>query len=245
VVYQDGCHADFATVRVKTPCAYGDLRSGTNVVLFGDSHAAQWFAALNAVALSRHWRLVVVTKSACPAASALTFLRQFNRNYTECVRWRAAAIDYIRSLRPALVVMSSLATESPPVGATDGVRAWTDGWVSSIRQLRAAGTRLALIADTPRPYTNVPDCVSAHLHDVGTCDTPLAQATSAPRLRASLAAAAAREGVRVVDPVRWLCTTETCPVIVGNVLLYKDDTHLSTAYSTLLAPLLSAALPPA
>src|SRR5262249_18758994 len=77
VIYQDGCHADFATVRVKTPCAYGDLRSGTTVVLFGDSHAAQWFAALNAVALSQHWRLVVVTKSACSAASARTYLPQF------------------------------------------------------------------------------------------------------------------------------------------------------------------------
>src|SRR5262249_29213011 len=46
VIYQDGCHADFVTVRVKTPCAYGDPRSDTNVVLFGDSHAAPWFASL-------------------------------------------------------------------------------------------------------------------------------------------------------------------------------------------------------
>jgi peptidoglycan/LPS O-acetylase OafA/YrhL len=241
VVYQDGCHADFGTATVKTPCAYGDLRSGTTVVLFGDSHAAQWFAALNAVALSRHWRLVAITKSACSAATAPTYLPQFKREYTECERWRGAAVAYIRSLRPALVVMSSIATGVPPLRATDPVRAWTDAWVSTIHALRP--TPLALISDTPAPRTDIPDCVSANYHDLPACVTPLSAALPAAAVRTSVADAATREGVRVVDPVPWLCTATTCPVVVGNVLVYRDDSHLSTAYATLLAPFLSAALP--
>jgi hypothetical protein len=60
-----------------------------------------------------------------------------------------------------------------------------------------------------------------------------------------VAAAAASEGVTVIDPTRWLCTARTCPVIVGNLLVYRDESHLPTAYSTLLAPLLSAELAPA
>jgi hypothetical protein len=38
--------------------------------------------------------------------------------------------------------------------------------------------------------------------------------------------------------VPWLCTAQTCPVIVGNLLVYRDESHLSTAYSSLLARLL-------
>jgi hypothetical protein len=32
-------------------------------------------------------------------------------------------------------------------------------------------------------------------------------------------------------------------VVVGNVLVYRDDSHLTTAYSALLAPLLTQKLP--
>jgi hypothetical protein len=59
-----------------------------------------------------------------------------------------------------------------------------------------------------------------------------------------VAAAAVREGVQVVDPLPWLCTPQTCPVIVGNLLVYRDDSHLSTPYSALLAPFIGAQLAP-
>jgi hypothetical protein len=34
----------------------------------------------------------------------------------------------------------------------------------------------------------------------------------------------------------WICTRTTCAVVVGNLLLYHDDNHLSTAYPVWLAP---------
>ena len=46
---------------------YGDADSSDTIVLTGDSHAAQWLPALERLARERGWRLVAVTKSACPA----------------------------------------------------------------------------------------------------------------------------------------------------------------------------------
>ncbi|SCE65196.1 hypothetical protein GA0070564_101126 [Micromonospora mirobrigensis] len=40
----------------------------------------------------------------------------------------------------------------------------------------------------------------------------------------------------------WLCRA-TCPYVVGNVLVYHHNNHLTTAYSTMLAPLLYSRLP--
>ena len=40
--------------------------SKTTVVLFGDSHAMQWFPALNGLAKEHDWRLVGLTKAARP-----------------------------------------------------------------------------------------------------------------------------------------------------------------------------------
>jgi hypothetical protein len=139
-------------------------------------------------------------------------------------------------------MMSGLTIGTPPAGANDVERAWTDAWVTSFHALRPAGARLVLLADTPWPHGNVPDCVSAHPHDVGSCATPTGQAILVPHLRAMVADAAARERVQVIDPVPWLCTERTCPVIVGNLLVYRDESHLSTAYSTLLARLLNSRL---
>ena len=55
--FLDGCDDGWRDTRV-VPCAYGDRRSTTTVVLFGDSHAPQWFPAFERVAAARHWRLV-------------------------------------------------------------------------------------------------------------------------------------------------------------------------------------------
>jgi hypothetical protein len=40
-----------------------------------------------------------------------------------------------------------------------------------------------------------------------------------------------------------MCTDDECPVIIGNVLVYKDDSHISATYSHLVAPLLEQAMP--
>jgi hypothetical protein len=66
-MYADGCHLNPS--ETETPeCVYGNLSSKTTVVLFGDSHAMQWFPTLNEIAKERNWRLVGLTKAACPPA---------------------------------------------------------------------------------------------------------------------------------------------------------------------------------
>jgi peptidoglycan/LPS O-acetylase OafA/YrhL len=246
LMYADGCDMGFRGERIDTICSYGDEASPVTVVLFGDSHAGHWFPTLNEIARQRGWRLLVLTKSACSAASTLIYLPALRREYTECVTWRRNAMTRIREIRPALVVMSSNGGGGLPLGATgDADQAWTTAWLESVRQLRSEATRLVLISDTPWPAGNVPDCLSDHPHDVHRCDRPVSRAVSVPRRRAMVAAAVAREGVLVVDPLPWFCTTETCPVVVGNTLVYKDGSHMTTAYAEALVPVLRERLPDA
>jgi hypothetical protein len=52
-----------------------------------------------------------------------------------------------------------------------------------------------------------------------------------------------------VDPAPWLCTADRCAVIVANLLVFRDDNHLTTTYTSWLEPVLAeqvdAALAPA
>ena len=244
-IYRDKCSSEFTDATIRRPCAYGEIGSATTVVLFGDSHAGAWFPALEEIARQRRWRLVVVTKSACSAASVRIFQAKLNRPFDECVAWRESAWDYIAGLHPAAVVMASAAAGgdlADPAGEPDAV--WTAGWARSADRLAQTGARLYLIEDTPYQRADVPDCLSAHLLDPRACTVDAGSALPNPTRRRMIHAAMRQRGITTIDPTPWFCTATACPVIVGNVLVYRDASHVTATYSRLLARLLSPYLTP-
>jgi hypothetical protein len=42
----------------------------------------------------------------------------------------------------------------------------------------------------------------------------------------------------------WLCTSSECPVVIGNLLVYRDNSHMTTATSLWLEPYLQAVVAP-
>jgi peptidoglycan/LPS O-acetylase OafA/YrhL len=242
-VTEGNCHLSF-TQTVSGPCVYGDQSSNRTVVVFGDSHAQQWDGALIAAAKAEHWRLVSWTKAACPAAEVVIDNPQLKRRYTECETWRAATIDRIAALNPALVIVSQ--SDSVP-GKSLSSQAWADATVTSLGKLRAKGVEnVVFLADTPYPGTDVPTCVSDHLDDVRQCglqrnDAYHGESYYADRHQVMLSTVRAA-GFSTVDPIDWMCSPQFCPVMVGNQLIYRDDSHITNTFSTTLAPMLSTLL---
>ncbi len=241
-VWSDGCHADVPVTAPPAGCVYGDPAGSRTVVLFGDSHAAQWFPSLERLALTRHWRLVELTKSSCSAADLLLWHDTLKRPYTECETWRRAAIARIEQLRPGLVVVGSSFNYRPATPETDLPAQWRAAWDRTFDQLQGSGARVAAIADTPYMSGSVPECLAepANANHAGNCTRSLRSSLRGPEQRAVFLAYAGR--VTVIDPLSWFCT-DACPPVVGNVLVYRDSNHMTTTYATLLAPLLGAKLP--
>ena len=236
-IYPDGCNPEFVESDVKKPCIYGDTNAQKTMVLFGDSHAGHWFPALDDIARRMKWRLAVVTKSACPAATVTVPMPALKRAFAECDIWRTAAFAYIASLRPQLVITSSNSHSEALNVSGDENEAWANAWTTSFKKLTPI-SKLVFISDTAWPEGNVPECVSNHVSNVSECDRDREAAFGDARRRKLIAAAARENRAVVVDPSRWMCTDERCPVIVGNVLVYKDDSHISATYSKLVAPIL-------
>ena len=84
-------------------CAYGPS-DGHQIVLYGDSHAAQWGGALIPLAEREGLRLTVLTKSSCPTVDVLVAR---NGRPEDCVAWRKQALARLADLNPAVVVMVS------------------------------------------------------------------------------------------------------------------------------------------
>ena len=247
IVYDDGCHA----VQLATEsggCAYGDVASATTVVLFGDSHAAQWQPTLERLATENGWRLVSLTKALCGAVDHPVWNGQLKRGYPECDTWRAAALARIAAEGPVLVVVVNSKFAKFDLGGREATAQETlAGWDAALaRTLQAVDTAsgaVVLIGDTPQSAVDPPVCLSDHLDDARACATARSEAIDTARMAADRRAAESA-GVAFLDPTPWVCPSDPCPVVVGNLLVYHDAGHMTRTYSTALAPFLAAALPP-
>jgi len=243
--YGDGCHLDQPSTTIPD-CVYGDPSSSTTVVLFGDSHAAEWFPALERLAAERSWRLVSLTKSGCTPAQLTVWNTNFKRAYGECDQWREAAFARVQAEHPDLVIVGSshpyTSASSNGPAPPDGGRALQAGLAHTLLRLRPLAGAVALIGDTPKFNLDPPDCLSQHLDHVLACAEPRAQAVDAAWLRVE-AGLAAKADAAFVDPTAWACPTDPCPVVIGRYLVFRDQHHLGTPFVTALRGRLAAALP--
>ena len=101
------------------PCEYGTPGGGRTILLYGDSHAVQWFEPLDR-SPSSGWRLVVLIKAGCPVAEVdvPTPVLHFT-----CPPYRDRAISWIERNQPDLVVAGNSYTRVPGRRAAE----WADG----------------------------------------------------------------------------------------------------------------------
>ncbi len=244
----NGCHVGWgATTPKAAGCEFGDTTSDVVVVVTGDSHVAAWFGAFDEAGKANHWKIVTVTKRGCPAADVSVY-SAVNRDvldapYPECNTWRANALQYIVDLHADLVVFPML-TRRGMVGhrGSDALREWGAGLGRTLDTVGASGAKLLVIGDTPKSNgDNIPNCVSSHPLDVAPCGNSRAKAVLGERL-AVLAEAAPAHHATYVDPSNWFCTDTFCPAVIGSLVVYRDDSHLTDSYARYRAPQIADAI---
>ena len=203
------------------PCTYGSKRSSTSVVLWGDSHAAQWAAGLDYLGQRNNFKVTDFTKAGCPASKLLT-VTNYGKPYPECSSYRESALKQILKLKPQLVVLSQFRKYT-------GVFAdLNSGYEYVIKPLNAAGVKVLVISDTPYPKTDIPACISLHLSDSMQCDSLRKFATSSADVSEMLRKIAKDHVADFVDPVQWMCDEVICPAVINNVIVYADGSHMSS-----------------
>ncbi|MDQ4132891.1 MAG: acyltransferase, partial [Actinomycetota bacterium] len=118
---------------------------------------------------------------------------------------------------------------------------WTTGLGEMVRRIEDAGSRAVVLGPAPHPRADVPDCLSEHLGDVTACAQPVERALDRGHIEAETSAVE-RAGGAYVDVAPWFCDRQRCAAVVGNLLVYRDDNHLTTAYAGWLAPVVGTVL---
>ena len=229
VIYDDGCYRPDADWQ-RQRCTYGDPRGTKTIALVGGSHAAHWMPALDLVAREKGWRVVIYTKHLCPFTAVVPGEPEQDH---WCREWNEATLRILLEDRPELIITIS-------TRGSGGQEHVPEGYLRRWEQLHAAGLQVVGLRDTPWMKFWVPECLGLKGNDHATCSQKrsvvLADFDPADTVRSRV------PYVHFIDMSEYFCDASLCPPVVGNVIVYRDDSHITAAYSRTLAPMLKAML---
>lgn len=236
-LYADGCFVPQSEARVRQ-CTYGDRSGARTVVLVGDSHAMHWFPALEAIAANRGWRLVGMLKAGCPLS-----LRGHDPPL-KCDVWRGRVLHRIeRRIKPDMVIAGS--SDNYRVRGRRSLDAsqtlMARGYLRTLERIRRTGAELFVLRDTPWAPRDTRACVVARPQRPETCGFRQGRGPGPRKPYGPRAAAKVRS--TLLDPATRICPRGRCPSVEGDVLVWRDDSHLTATYARGLAPWFARRLP--
>lgn len=216
----EGCIADFET-RDAVSCTYGDLDASRTIVLAGSSHAEHWLTALDALGIQHGFKVVTFLKMGCPL-SADTMPMLGANEYPDCLDWTQTVLADVATMNPDYVFTTSTRPREDFPGD------YTPAWYTSVwRELAAEGVGILGIRDTPWLAYRAIDCL-ADGGDATSCGIPRGEALDP--VNPALAASFQFPGFSSLDLSDAVCDDTVCRVEQGNVLIYRDEHHLTATY---------------
>jgi peptidoglycan/LPS O-acetylase OafA/YrhL len=219
-------------------CVYGDLDGDVSIMLVGDSQAAQWAAAMEALAREEGHRLLVVTRGGCPAYD-VSVQSRFGGTSAGCTDLRSYAGRLLESWGPDVVVTSNadfseflLTPDGELMNEAEADEATRDAQRDFARAVGAAGAGLAVIEPAPRQEADPIECLAKH-RDPERCsvDTDDAAAFVAEITEAEHAALADIGNFTSLSLRPYVCSGPRCLVQIGDTVVYSDARHFARQFT--------------
>ncbi|MCZ8178058.1 MAG: acyltransferase family protein [Rhizobium sp.] len=229
--YGSGCHRDFVDI-VSAGCEFGDVDSEKSIMLFGDSHAAQWFNPIHDAAVDMGIKFIARTKTSCPSLPVSIWYPPTASIYEECTVWRTSVMDEIKMKPPSVVVLANfadyrgwIAEQGKPLSETRSAQVWQSAFAQLMEELPDE-TEVWLIRDNPRMFSNFLTCLS-YSDD---CSRPRKEALVAMVDEAALVGASGRT-VNVLDFTDQFCNDIFCPAVIAGEIVYRDYHHITGSFA--------------
>jgi peptidoglycan/LPS O-acetylase OafA/YrhL len=240
-IYQLGCVGVWGESKVRR-CVFGEPDTSRTVVLMGDSHAAQWFPAVERLAREQHWRLVTFLRVSCPVARVDAYIPRLHRTERECSEWREKALADIVAMSPAAVILSNsegYVRQPHRPGGVVSAEEWARGLRSTLSYLNENRVRVALIADIPVFPRSVPQCMSRATESgrvaVEACSSPAERAIQLATRKVEAEIMAGTTHNLFADVNDLFCDGSTCKPVYHGQVAYFDTNHLTATVARELA----------
>ena len=235
----DECKQTFEDPAVMA-CERGDLNSPkTTVALVGDSHAGHFLEALDLYGTTNNIRFISYLKTWCAgtgAADVATEKFATAESIQSCRDWGASVRQEILTQSEISIVIFSNFTSAYTISSNAGIgrtiqaNDYSSGWAPFIE----SGLKVVAMVDVPTAPQDIPACVAVHLSDYDPCAFPETAATLPDNVNPMLRAANA-DAVRVIDLRDIFCTDARCHAVIGGLVVYFGDHHMTATFSRTLA----------
>lgn len=240
----DGCaalfeHTDLILYHQRNttdiPCAYGDTDSERTIYLAGSSHSDHLLPGVSLAAQRAGIKIIPLLKMGCPLGGEPRHSE--GADYPECAVWQQNVMRWVLENPPT---DGLIFTTTHPGIAQRGVEQVPQGYVDMARELSNAGIKLWGFRDTPWPHRDgipldVKSCIADGFYnpDRGE-DCGMARDTV---LQPTNPAVVAFQGIPIthIDLSDSLCDAERCPGVIGQIMVYRDSSHLTNLYAALLS----------
>ena len=235
LIYSMGCDSWYHNAKVRF-CKFGPKDPRHTAVIIGDSITLQWFPAVMKIFDAPGWRLIAITKSACPMVDDPVFYNRIHREYTVCSKWRSRAVKDIEKLKPDVLIFSSL--YQYPFSK----RQWITGTRKILHALSPVSRQVYILRSTPILPFDGPGCAAPRgalyrlLIEKSRCHSP-AHSRLFDRVYRWLKLAARPFGnVRTIDMTSFICPHNECRSTLNGDIVFRDDEHMTVKFARSLAP---------
>ena len=212
------------TETTETICRLGAASSARTMVVIGDSHADMWLPAILNLARRDAWSVVPLIKSGCSPASWVG-----SSGTSDCHAWFSWITRRGAMLRPDVALITGYdsyvgAGQDPTVG---------DGITAAVRAMTKPAKHVIVMGDVPQRHQQPVDCLLASHATIAGCSVALDPGEA--EITSQVAQLAKNDGAGFIDPTGWFCYDGGCPLVVSNIITYRDDSHVSQTYALALS----------
>lgn len=221
-------------------CRFGSQATSTSiaesaapkrVILIGDSHAWHFYPGLAEAAKEKGWDLSAYIRMACSP-----FLRgeesSSDAHHRRCSIFNEQVESELLSQEgDATVIVAFRADPASVMGSnSEGqIERYTQTAREYIHKLNQSGKKVYVVRTVPgMPYANprekAPECIAAHSGQNDPC-------TRKRENPIWLMDAVAPTSATLLDPGEIICADGNCHTVIGGLIVYSDDNHLSRSFS--------------
>lgn len=230
--YADDCWWSRSDPQRFPNCEYGATDpQAVEVALLGNSHAGPWLTPLQSIASKNNLRLRTYLASECfPATKPLRF--DDPAVIEACSEFTTKSIQQIKQRGTRLVVWSARTASRPllNVSTTESDAVLVAMHAQMLREFAAAGIAVLVIRDVPMSPDNVTDCVAQNIDSLSVCDGPR-KSRILPDQLYQAASSMNDPLIQTADFTDGICDQTTCYDVVGGLVVYFNQGHLSRTFA--------------
>lgn len=196
------------------------------IVVVGSSHSRQFIPALIPTARARDAQIVNLTMDGCPYLAG-------TERWPYCAGYDEYVLEYLDAVRPDTVMTT--VTQAAPDSPAETLPAGTG---PALQLLLDRGIDVIAVRDAPRWEEDQYECAEAVIDGGGTpadadeaCGADVEDKLAPENPAAPLAALTGPGAqVRLLDLTPWICPDGRCAPVLGDVVVYLDDNHLTRLF---------------